>query len=390
MRLPIYLTFVIFFSVNLAFPQQPVGWLGESVGESPFLEYSNGKVRLGADKMGYIDTAIRLYVVDSAEDRYTVQLANNWKGFIPKSSVRPLDLSKPEEGYPFLSGSWHLSGKENHDLLSIRFPVRLPYRTYQIPEGNKIIIDVFGVVSNTTWVTQLRSAKIVENISQEQLENDVFRVHITLKGKQNWGYSIGYSGTVMELKINHGPHKKGLKNLFIAIDAGHGGSATGATSPSGTQEKEYTLKFALELQKLLLSQGVKNVHMTRTTDLEYPTLDRVVDLRKVQPDILISLHLNSSSNREVKGVSTYYKNLHSRALSKHILDQMLDLGLNEFGLIGNFNFSLNSPIEYPNTLVEIAFISNEEDEQRILDPKFHKQTAKQIVKGLKNWLKEVQ
>lgn len=390
MRLFIAITFVFFFNAYPAFSQQLIGWLGESVGDSPFLEYSNGKVRLGADKMGYIDSAIRLHIIDSAEDRYAVQLASNWKAFIPKSSVRPLRSARPEEGYPFLSGSWHLYGKENHDLLSIRFPVRLPYRTYQIPEENKIIIDVFGAVSNTTWVTQLRSAEIVENISQEQIESDVFRIHIHLKGKQNWGYSIGYSETVMQLKIKHGPRKKGLKNLFIAIDAGHGGSATGATSSSGTKEKEYTLKFALELQKLLLRQGVKNVHMTRTTDLEYPTPDRVVDLRKTSPDILISLHLNSSSNPEVKGVSTYYKNLHSRTLSKHILDKMLDLGLNEFGLIGNFNFSLNSPIEYPNTLVEIAFISNEEDEQRILDPKFHKQTAKQIVKGLKNWLKEVQ
>jgi N-acetylmuramoyl-L-alanine amidase len=67
---------------------------------------------------------------------------------------------------------------------------------------------------------------------------------------------------------------------------------------------------------------------------------------------------------------------------------MLDLGLNEFGNIGSFNFSLSGPTEYPNCLVEIAFVSNEEDEKRIMDPKFHKQVAKQVYKGINDWLKE--
>src|SRR5699024_1350196 len=126
----------------------------------------------------------------------------------------------------------------------------------------------------------------------------------------------------------------------------------------------------------------------RTADLDIPTPDRVLDLREVEPDVLISLHLNSSSNPDVSGVSTYYKHMGSKKLSEHILDGMLKLGLNEFGLIGNFNFLLNSPIEYSNTLVEIAFLSNPDDEKRVLEPKFHKQTAIQIFKELKAWLKE--
>lgn len=370
-------------------------WIGESTGELPFLEYSNGKVRLGADKIGFIDTAVRLVVIDSVEDRYKVKLAQNWSAYIPKSSVAPVDSSllsdeESSDEYPYISGSWHLAGKEKYDLLSIRFPARLPYRSYQTADPNKITIDVFGAVSNTTWVTQLRSAKIVKNIYQEQVENDVYRIHVELDGKQNWGYRVGYSGSVLQVKVKHPPAKKGIKNLFIAIDAGHGGSATGTSSPSGTLEKEYTLEFALELQKLLLRKGVRHVHMTRTADLDIPTPDRVLNLQEVDPDVLISLHLNSSSNPDVSGVSTYYKHMGGKKLSENILDEMLKLGLNEFGLIGNFNFLLNSPIEYPNTLVEIAFLSNPDDEKRVLDPKFHKQTAKQIFKGLKTWLKEVQ
>ena len=68
---------------------------------------------------------------------------------------------------------------------------------------------------------------------------------------------------------------------------------------------------------------------------------------------------------------------------------MLELGLNNFGNIGAFNFSLSGPTEYPNCLVEVAFLSNAEDEKRILDPKFHKEVAKKIVKGVEDWLKEM-
>jgi N-acetylmuramoyl-L-alanine amidase len=68
---------------------------------------------------------------------------------------------------------------------------------------------------------------------------------------------------------------------------------------------------------------------------------------------------------------------------------MLQLNLNEFGNVGNFNFALNAPTDFPNVLVEIAFLSNPEDEQKILNPRFHKAVAKKIYRGVKDWLKTV-
>jgi len=383
----IFLQFVLIYCVPVSAQDT---WVGRTTGKLPYIEYSDGAVRLGADKMGFIDTGIRVLVMDSIQNRYKIKLTQTWEAFIPKDfvsrSFQTLDnnLSKNT-----LSGSWHLSGNDSYDLLSISFTDRLPYRSFQLVEPNKIIVDVFGVNSNTTWITQLRNAKIVKNIYREQLEKDVFRVHIELDGKQNWGYNISYSNNSLRIMIKHPPKKKGIKNLFIAIDAGHGGSAKGAVSPNGTEEKIYNLKFAVELQKLLVKKGLKNVYLTRTEDIDISTTDRVLKLREVKPDLLISLHFNASSNKEVKGVSTYYHHNGSRAVSKYILEEMLDLGLNEFGLIGNFNFLLNSPIEYPNSLVEIAFLSNSEDEQRILDEKFSKQTADKIYRGIVRWLKEV-
>ena len=365
--------------------------IGETIDSLSYLNYSDGQVRLGSDKMGYIDSGVRLVVMDSVKDQYVVKLSRSWEAFIPKQFVGNIKevTGDVDSLFDHLNSSWHLTSSENVDVLSLTFSEALPYRSIQEVSPNKIILDVFGARSNATWFTQLSKAKVIEHVQMEQLEQDVIRFHIHLRGKQNWGYALKYQNNSLQVHVKHPPAKLSLKNLHIAIDAGHGGSSTGAVGAQGTLEKEYNLLFALELQKLLLKKGVKKVYMTRTGDYEVSTTDRVRTLKGINPDILISLHLNASSNTQVSGVSTYYKQQQSKALASSILQQMLKLDLNEFGLIGNFNFLLNAPIEYPNTLVEIAFLSNPEDEEKVLQPAFHSKVAKQIYKGLKDWIKEI-
>jgi N-acetylmuramoyl-L-alanine amidase len=130
--------------------------------------------------------------------------------------------------------------------------------------------------------------------------------------------------------------------------------------------------------------------MTREKDTTLSMPERIIALREQQPDFLISLHLNSSDYDTVQGVSTYYRYIGFRPLTQFILKQMQELGLKEYGNVGSFNFSLSGPVEYPNCLVEIAFLSNKEDEKRILNPAFHKQVAEKIVAGIKDWLKSLQ
>ena len=65
---------------------------------------------------------------------------------------------------------------------------------------------------------------------------------------------------------------------------------------------------------------------------------------------------------------------------------MLELDLKDNGNNGSFNFMLNSPIEYPNALVETLFLSNPEDEMKILDENFQQQIAERIVQGIQDFL----
>ena len=65
---------------------------------------------------------------------------------------------------------------------------------------------------------------------------------------------------------------------------------------------------------------------------------------------------------------------------------MLELGLDQFGVVGSFNFTLNAPTQLPSVLVETAFISNPEDEILLLNDNFRTSIARQIAKGVEEFV----
>jgi N-acetylmuramoyl-L-alanine amidase len=360
--------------------------LGRTTGQLTFLEYGLGDDRLGGAKMTYLDSNVLIKVVDSVNTDYKVQLSDDHFAYLSKQNFKT-DTTNLQPYY--LTSSWRVWGDEKYDYVSIGLSERLPYRSIQQIDPSKIIVDIFGATSNTNWITQLKTVKEIKNVWYEQIEDDIFRVSIELKHQQHWGYFIHYNKNSLQIRVKRQPSCLKPKKLLVAIDAGHGGSNSGATGlTSKVKEKEYTLKIAAQLNKYLRRKKVKTF-MTREEDKDVSMIDRTLMLRQEDPDVLVSIHLNSSGNENIKGVSTYYRYIGFRRLSEKILNRMMQLGLDNFGNVGAFNFSLSGPTEYPNCLVEVAFLSNPEDERKILDPDFHKAVVKKIYKGIKDWTKSV-
>ena len=360
-------------------------FFGRTTGKLPFLEYGIGDDRLGGAKMTYLDSNILVKVIDSFKTDYKVQLSKNHIAYIDKRSI----IKEIAGTTNHLTGSWKVYGDSAFDYVTISLDEKLPYRSIQQIEPSRIVVEIFGVESNTNWITQLSSTKEIKNAWYEQPEEDVMRVIIDLKHKQHWGHSIFYEGNKLIIRIKRQPEKPALKYLTIAVDAGHGGDNIGATGvTSNILEKNYTLLIAKELQAVLLKKKA-NVIMTREKDTSLSMVERIEFLKAQNPDMLISIHLNSSSKDSIQGVSTYYRYIGFRPLSVSILNHMLDLNLKEFGNVGAFNFSLSGPTDYPNCLVEVAFLSNKEDEKKILSPAFRKAVAKKIVEGIEEFLKNL-
>lgn len=337
--------------------------------------------------MTYLDSNVILKVVDSFKTDYKVQLSQLHSAYIDKSNVSKTEAVKQEQ---HLTDSWRVYGDSLFDYVTIQLDEKLPYKSVQEIHPSKIVVDIFGATSNTNWITQFNSAKEIKNAWYEQPEDDVMRVIIELKHQQHWGYSIYYDDyKKLTIRVKRQPPVLSLKNLVIAVDAGHGGTNIGATGiTTNIKEKDYTLLIARELEKILRQKKAKVV-MTRVSDTTLSMPERIRFLKRQNPDLLISIHLNSSSKDTVRGVSTYYRYIGFRPLSMAILHSMIQSGLNEFGNVGSFNFPLSGPTDYPNCLVEVAFLSNKNDEKKILDPKFRKQVAQRIVIGIEDFLKNL-
>ncbi|UHG92322.1 N-acetylmuramoyl-L-alanine amidase family protein [Spirosoma oryzicola] len=363
------------------------------------LYYGLGTDRLGGARMETLDSGVVIAVngltwstQDSTHKFWRIGLSPTLSAFVPTEQVAIDTLRSYPKGS--LTGNWTVygdsvkAGSGIFDYIAIRLPARFPYRSQQQLNPSRLVVDVFGLTVNTNWITQLASAREIRNVWFEQVTDETVRIFIDLKHAQSWGYSIYYQRNTLIIRVRRPPDKRKLRGLTIAVDAGHGGSNTGANGKqSGRLEKELTLDVANRLQSLLRRKGVRVV-MTRSGDTLIGPTARILAMRQALPNLLVSIHFNSSANAAVRGVSTYYKHVGFRPLSQALLLELRKTGTAEFGNVGHFNFFFNTPTDYPNALVEGPFLSNVADENLILDDRFRQRMAKAIRRGLKRFVKD--
>lgn len=372
-------------AIKVIDPNKPV--MLRTVGELPYLNYGLGTDRLGGSKIGHITDGILLEAVGEVGNQYKVRLSKNRTAYIPKSCVEVQAAGTlPAQS---LVGSWSVRGGKEADVVRVSLSERLPFATFHQMDPARVVVDIFGAVANTSWLTQYPNIKnaAIQCVDYEQVEEDIFRVIITLSHDAHWGHSVRYEGNSLVIRVKAAP-KASLRGLHVAIDAGHGGPYKGAVGVAGVEEKSVNLDLAHMLREALEKRGVK-VTMTRSEDVNVDMSDRVLMLRKADPNLMISIHCNAGgSPLKPLGTSTYYRHPGFQPLSVAVLKRVLELDMNNFGNIGSFNFILNSPYEYPNALLETLFISAPAEEARLVDPKFRKDLIDRVVKGLEDYLKE--
>ncbi|MEO6488507.1 MAG: N-acetylmuramoyl-L-alanine amidase [Ferruginibacter sp.] len=357
-------------------------------GRLAHLEYGLGEDRLGGAKIGYIDSLIPLQITGKFGSHFRVQLAPSRIAYIPDDVVTLM----PKGSFPGTSFTDKINvyGDNRYDYVSIGLFARLPYQSMQLVNPSRICVDIFGATNNTNWITQLKSAKEIDNVYYEQLSDGIFRITIQLNHKQHWGHQIYYKGNMLVIKVRQQPQGLSLNNMIIGIDAGHGGTNIGAVGPTSVAEKTLALAVSLKLEQALINKGA-TVIMTRHQEIFFDNKERILFYRDSMPDLLVSIHLNSSGDPiHSEGTSTFYRYIGFRPLSQFIYNRMLELGLSDYGNNGSFNFMLNSPTEYPNALVETLFLSNPEEEMKILDETFQQKIADKILLGIKDFLDNCQ
>ncbi|MEN5115757.1 N-acetylmuramoyl-L-alanine amidase [Luteimonas sp. TWI662] len=219
----------------------------------------------------------------------------------------------------------------------------------------------------------------------------------------------------------------GMRPLVIAIDPGHGGQDPGAIGPGGTYEKHVVLAISRELARQINATPGMRAHLIRDNDSYVELPQRARRARQARADMFVSIHADAALNRAAYGSSVYTLSLrgassqqarwladrensadlvggvrlekdtlsnvllemaqsgHMRASQEaatHVLTGLRDVGKTHKANVEYANFSVLRNADMPAMLVETGFISNPEEEKRLLDPGHQRRVAAAVLQGI--------
>ncbi len=222
--------------------------------------------------------------------------------------------------------------------------------------------------------------------------------------------------------------------IIVALDPGHGGEDPGATGPTGLHEKDVVLALALALRERLNALPGVRVMMTRDADYFVPLQERVRKARRVQADLFVSIHADAFYKPQARGASVFAlstkgaSSAAARWMAEHenssdevggvsvaevhdvqLLHTMLDMsttaqikdslklgqevlsrighvGLLHKGEVEQAGFAVLKAPDIPSVLVETAFISNPDEEDKLRDPVYREKLVDALLDGIRRYL----
>ena len=319
------------------------------------------------------------------------------------------------------------------------------HKVFTLETPHRIVIDLPSSRVSTLLSKELKARGTVRRIRYGKRNYNDLRIVLDMNDKPGTVSSRVYQfkGTdkkrlVVDLgmspvtaeEIDRPVDAADLRDIVIAIDAGHGGKDPGAIGFKGTQEKDVTLSISKALYKRLKRRKGFHPIMTREADQYLSLTDRVHLARQARADLLISVHADAFPDKSANGTSVYAlstKKPSSRAAEllartenqadklfgeiavaeseKHLSKTLLDLAQNavlessiECGdvilkrladvstlhkpTVEQGGFAVLRAPDVPSLLVETAFISNPREERKLRSRRYQRKMAKAIGEGI--------
>ncbi|WP_139377094.1 N-acetylmuramoyl-L-alanine amidase [Halobacillus hunanensis] len=180
------------------------------------------------------------------------------------------------------------------------------------------------------------------------------------------------------------PSSSSLEGINVVLDAGHGGYDPGAIGYYDGHEKNMTLPTAQVVSEQLEQAGA-TVIMTRSSDRYLSLEERVSISNDYNTHAFISLHYNSSIYSSARGISTYYYSDADKGLADQIQDQLVaHTGLQNDGVrFGDFHVLREN--SDTSVLVELGFISNPIEVEKLKTASYKANVAEAITQGLMDY-----
>jgi len=219
----------------------------------------------------------------------------------------------------------------------------------------------------------------------------------------------------------------------VVIDPGHGGAEVGAKGPGGTLEKDVTLAIGRKVRSALANDLGLQAFLTRDKDQEVALDDRTAFANNYKADLFVSIHANASAARGARGSEVYFLSYQasdeesrrlaqseggaiapgtaafagtsdlalilwdmaqaehleeSSALATRINEELAEVTGSQGRGIKQAPFRVLVGAGMPAVLVEIAFISNAEEERLLTSEAYQGKVAAALVKGIARYHRE--
>lgn len=291
----------------------------------------------------------------------------------PTETVFSLEF-KGDANYKFLK--LHNPERLVVDLVDVNFDEALSAEV--LPETPHVKSTRFGLATLgrpvTRIVLDLKSADLMEEF-RESLDKKF--LYIRLQGNSK-------DKTALDPDLAVSLKTQGAR---VVLDAGHGGYDHGAIY-GGHNEKDINLQVANRVLENLKIAGI-DAYMTRNEDRFMSLAERVELSNTIEPKIFVSMHANALvTNPNMQGLQTYYHSDGGFKLAEYIHKRLVkDVGMPD-QKIRKANFWVCKYTKAPSILLELGFMTNVEERNKLTRDSYQAELAKAISKGIIEYLED--
>ncbi len=201
------------------------------------------------------------------------------------------------------------------------------------------------------------------------------------------------------ITVHTGTLESGLHGVRIAIDPGHGGIDRGAAgTDTGVTEAEINLEISQLLAKRFMLDGSDVLLTRKSADVDYDgegntrkrrdMNNRARLVRAQNPQVLVSIHLNKYPSRRVSGAQVFFQKGSEEGEKLAVcIQQALNDGLDARDRVAKSgDYFMLKVHDCPSVIVECGFLSNHDEEKKLLDPKYREKLAGSIYQGIRAYL----
>jgi N-acetylmuramoyl-L-alanine amidase len=339
------------------------------------------------------------------------------------------------------------SGGTTRVVFDMSGPVE--HRLFPLHDPERVVIDIDSAQLAQTFLDVDLSPSVVENIRHAPRNTDDLRVVLDLNQRASLKSFLlppaeGY-GHRLVVDLNHPgipapvimaeDNESALRDVIVAIDAGHGGKDPGAIGHSGTMEKDVVFAIASRLQKLIAQEPGMRPVMIREGDVYLALRDRIERAREHKADLFLSIHADAALNTSANGSSVYVlsrtgasseaarwlaerenaadliggvrlddkddtlarvlMDLSQTAtieasimLADEMLGSLQSIGETHSNRVEQAGFVVLKSPDIPSVLVETAFISNAVEEQRLRSSAHQESLALGMLQGVRAYFQD--